>query len=168
MTRVYEPTSPTYSAPTDESLIADAIEALPQTGDRHHTIVQLDGETISLSVARAPADEDCWLWFSAAAAERAGFTSHWGRKVLEIRPPVRIDKGAGIINLLRDRDLAVALYVGDDTTDLDAFREATVRIAVRSAEGPPELIEQADAVVDGTDDVVAMLQALIPPGWEGK
>ncbi len=31
----------------------------------------------------------------AAAAEKAGFTAHWGRKVLEIRPPVRIDKGAG-------------------------------------------------------------------------
>ena len=33
----------------------------------------------------------------AAAAEKAGFTAHWGRKVLEIRPPVRIDKGAGIV-----------------------------------------------------------------------
>ena len=33
----------------------------------------------------------------AEAAEKAGFTAHWGRKVLEIRPPVRIDKGAGIV-----------------------------------------------------------------------
>ena len=61
----------------------------------------------------------------AAAAEKAGFTAHWGRKVLEIRPPVRIDKGAGIVHLLRDRKLAAALYVGDDTTDLDAFRGLT-------------------------------------------
>ena len=45
----------------------------------------------------------------------------WGRKVLEIRPPVRIDKGAGIVGLLRDSDLA-AMYVGDDLTDVDAFR----------------------------------------------
>ena len=67
----------------------------------------------------------------AAAAERAGFTAHWGRKVLEIRPPVRIDKGAGIINLLRDRDLAAALYVGDDTTDLDAFRGLTELVEAR-------------------------------------
>ena len=34
------------------------------------------------------------------AAEDAGFVTHWGRKVLEIRPPVRIDKGAGIVRLL--------------------------------------------------------------------
>ena len=108
----------------------------------------------------------------AAAAERAGFTSHWGRKVLEIRPPVRIDKGAGIINLLRDRDLAVALYVGDDTTDLDAFRGLTelvdrdrlgtaVRVGVRSEEGPSELAREADIMVDGTDGVRGLLQALL-------
>ena len=32
----------------------------------------------------------------AARAESAGLRTHWGRKVLEVRPPVRIDKGAGI------------------------------------------------------------------------
>ena len=108
----------------------------------------------------------------ATAAERAGFTAHWGRKVLEIRPPVRIDKGAGIINLLRDRDLAAALYVGDDTTDLDAFRGLTelvdrdrlgtaVRVGVRSEEGPSELAREADIMVDGTDGVRGLLQALL-------
>ena len=49
--------------------------------------------------------------------------------MLEIRPPVRIDKGAGIVTLLRDIELAAAVYVGDDTTDVDAFR------------GPDELVE---------------------------
>ncbi len=32
----------------------------------------------------------------AARAQEAGLHTHWGRKVLEVRPPVRIDKGAGI------------------------------------------------------------------------
>ena len=40
----------------------------------------------------------------AETAEEAGFVTHWGRKVLEIRPPVRIDKGAGIVSLLRDSE----------------------------------------------------------------
>lgn len=75
MTDVYEPTPTTYSAPPDETLIAEAIEALPATGDRHHTIVHLEDQTVCLSVARAPTREDCWLWFSAAAAERAELTS---------------------------------------------------------------------------------------------
>jgi trehalose 6-phosphate phosphatase len=108
----------------------------------------------------------------AAAAEKAGFTAHWGRKVLEIRPPVRIDKGAGIVSLLRDRKLAAALYVGDDTTDLDAFRGLTelvesgrlgsaVRVGVRSEEGPSALAREADVMVDGTDGVRLLLQALL-------
>ncbi len=56
-----------------------------------------------------------------AAAEAAGFWTHWGRKVLEIRPPVALDKGRGIRRLLDGQDLDAALYVGDDLTDLDAF-----------------------------------------------
>jgi hypothetical protein len=72
---MFEPTSTTYSASPDETLIAEAIDGLPQTGDRHHTIVPLEHQTVCLSVARAPAQEDCWMWFSAAAAERAELAS---------------------------------------------------------------------------------------------
>jgi trehalose 6-phosphate phosphatase len=108
----------------------------------------------------------------ARRAEAAGFTTHFGKKVVEIRPPVRIDKGAGIVSLLRDRDLAAAIYVGDDVTDLDAFNGLTelvesgrlghaVRIGVRSDEGPPALAETADAMVDGTDGVRDLLRSLV-------
>ena len=108
----------------------------------------------------------------AERAEAAGYKTHWGRKVLEIRPPVRIDKGAGIVALLRDTDLAAALYVGDDVTDLDAFRGLgelvemgslglALRVGVRSDEGPPELEQEADVMVDGPDGVRALLRALL-------
>ena len=72
---MYEPTPTTYSATPDETLIARAIEALPETGDRHHTIVQLEHQTVCLTVAKAPARDDAWVWFSSAAAERADLTS---------------------------------------------------------------------------------------------
>ena len=108
----------------------------------------------------------------AEAAEKAGFNAHWGRKVLEIRPPVRIDKGAGIVSLLRDTELAAALYVGDDTTDIDAFRglgelvemgslKTALRVGVTSDETPPALEEAADVMVDGTDGVRDLLRALL-------
>jgi trehalose 6-phosphate phosphatase len=108
----------------------------------------------------------------AEAAEKAGFTAHFGRKVLEIRPPVRIDKGAGIVSLLRDTDLAAAVYVGDDVTDLDAFRGlselvemgrlgSAVRIGVRSDEGPSKLRQEADWMVEGTDGVRELLKSLL-------
>jgi trehalose 6-phosphate phosphatase len=108
----------------------------------------------------------------ARAAEAAGFATHWGRKVLEIRPPVRIDKGAGVVRLLRDERLAAAMYVGDDLTDVDAFRgldelaaagsiATALKIGVRSDEGPAELERDADWMVDGTDGVRELLQALL-------
>jgi len=108
----------------------------------------------------------------AEKAEQAGFVAHWGRKVLEIRPPVRIDKGAGIVGLLRDTDLAAAVYVGDDTTDLDAFRGLkelqemgrlgyALRVGVRSDESPSALQDEADTMVEGPDGVRELLRALL-------
>ena len=38
---------------------------------------------------------------SPQLAEQEGFAVHWGRKVLEVRPPVALDKGLGIAALLR-------------------------------------------------------------------
>ena len=98
--------------------------------------------------------------------------THWGRKVLEIRPPVRIDKGAGIVRLLREAELTAAVYVGDDLTDVDAFRGLdelvatgsigrAVKVGVRSDEGPSQLEEEADVMVEGTAGVRDLLHALI-------
>jgi trehalose 6-phosphate phosphatase len=108
----------------------------------------------------------------AAKADAAGLRTHWGRKVLEVRPPVRIDKGAGITSFLSEEDVDAALYVGDDTTDVDAFRalgqlaedghiSTAVRVGVRSEDGPAEITEQADIVVEGTSGVQKLLSVLV-------
>jgi trehalose 6-phosphate phosphatase len=108
----------------------------------------------------------------AAKAESAGLRTHWGRKVLEVRPPVRIDKGAGIRSFLEDLDVDAALYAGDDVTDLDAFRmldqlheegrlRRVVKVGVRSDEGPEEIVGEADVVVDGPQGVVDLLSLLV-------
>src|SRR4051794_29999525 len=108
----------------------------------------------------------------AAEAERQGLAVHWGRKVLEVRPPVALDKGRGIVRLLRGADVDAALYVGDDRTDLDAFRglrdelaagrlSAAVCVGVRSDETPEELEREADLLVDGPRGVRGLLQALL-------
>ena len=134
-----------------------------------------DKEAIAAFHWRGTPDEDealATVEEVAEAAEKAGFVPHWGRKVLEIRPPVRIDKGAGIVNLLRETDLAAGVYVGDDVTDLDAFRgltelqelgrlEYALRVGVRSEESPSALQEEADAMVEGLDGVRGLLRALL-------
>jgi hypothetical protein len=65
-----------------------------------------------------------------------------------------------------------ALYAGDDRTDIDAFRalgtmladgklEAAVRIGIRSAEGPPDLGDEADLLVDGPEGLLTVLRGLL-------
>jgi trehalose 6-phosphate phosphatase len=101
----------------------------------------------------------------AARAEAEGLVTRWGRKVLELRPPVEAHKGTAVVRLLEEDGLRRALYAGDDTTDLDAFAaldglELPVRVAVASAEGPPELREAADVTVDSPAELVALLREL--------
>ena len=101
----------------------------------------------------------------AERARATGFVARFGRKVLEIVPPLEANKGTAIRRLLQERALRRALYAGDDTTDLDAFRavdglEHAVRVAVASAEAPSALREAADVVVETTDEFLDLLRRL--------
>jgi trehalose 6-phosphate phosphatase len=117
---------------------------------------------------RGVADEDAalaQLEQIAAAARSAGFRARFGRKVLEILPPIDANKGTAVGALLAERGLGRALYAGDDTTDLDGFRaldglELAVRVAVASAEGPEDLRAAADIVLASPAEALEMLRRL--------
>ena len=111
------------------------------------------------AVARA------YLTRVAAAAEAEGLVPRWGRMVLEVRPPLEAHKGTAVRTLVGRARVERALYAGDDRTDVDAFAgldglEVGVRVAVDSPEAPPELLEAADVVVEGTDGVLELLRRL--------
>jgi trehalose 6-phosphate phosphatase len=141
-----------------------------------------DKDAIAAFHWRGAPDEQAAAALVRTIAERAkqeGFAVHWGRMVLEIRPPVALDKGLGVSALLQGAidanngpPIKRALYVGDDSTDVDAFRalrelveagtlEFAVRVAVGSEETPPALAEQADLVIDGQSSVRGLLEALL-------
>ena len=107
----------------------------------------------------------------AAEAEGAGLWTHWGRKVLEVRPPVPIDKGQAVRELLRRTPVRAAIFGGDDATDLDVYDtlsellaegalDAAICVGVRSDEGPAAIVERADLVVDGTPGFAQVLAVL--------
>jgi trehalose 6-phosphate phosphatase len=109
----------------------------------------------------------------ASEAEWQGLVVHQGRKVLELRPNVPINKGIAVAALVPARPIDAALYAGDDRTDVDAFtalralREdgelsVVVCIGVGSEEAPPEVSAAADLTVPGPDGFVAVLEALAP------
>lgn len=101
----------------------------------------------------------------AELAAEHGLKARWGRKVLEVLPPVEAHKGTAVRALLDDRGLRRALYAGDDATDLDAFHaldglEAAVRVAISSEEGPSELGVAADLLVGSPEALLELLRRL--------
>ena len=130
-----------------------------------------DTELKPLSVAlhyRSAADEEAArtrLEAVATGALEQGLRVRWGRKVLEVLPPLDISKGTAVRLLLAETGLRRALYAGDDTTDLNGFDaldglDAAVRVAVVSSEGPAVLGERADVVVGSTGAFLELLRRL--------
>jgi trehalose 6-phosphate phosphatase len=101
----------------------------------------------------------------ADLAAEHGLKTRWGRKVLEVLPPVEAHKGTAVRALLEKHGLRRALYAGDDSTDLDAFRaldglDASVRVAIVSDEAPSDLGVGADVVVGSPQALLELLRRL--------
>lgn len=123
---------------------------------------------------RGAADEDTAEALAheiAGDAEWRGLFVGWGRKVLEIRPPVRVGKGRAIAQLLEGTAIRHALYAGDDRTDVDGFAalhglrddgrlETAICVGVVSPEAPEQLVDHSDLTVDGPEGFVELLRAL--------
>jgi trehalose 6-phosphate phosphatase len=99
-------------------------------------------------------------------AERHGLEVLPGRMVWELRPPTGRDKGTAVRQVLASSGASALVVAGDDVGDLAAFRAAeelaaeggsALRVAVRSAEAPAELLATADLVVDGPEGMRDLL-----------
>jgi len=136
-----------------ETVDWDDVERKPLTVTFHYRRAEDEAEALRL------------LQAVAARASAEGLVPRFGRKVLELRPPLDAHKGTAVAHLLAERDLRRALYAGDDATDVDAFRaleglELGVAVAVASPEGPRELREAADLVVDSPAELLELLRGL--------
>ena len=135
--------------------------------------VEEKGITASVHYRNAPPEVgERSVEFVKREGERLGLRITVGRGVVEARPPIRADKGTAVRTLVEEYGPKRAMFIGDDTTDLDAFRELEklreegtlkeiLRIGVASEEGPPEITSEADIVVDGVEGVGRVLRALL-------
>jgi trehalose 6-phosphate phosphatase len=129
--------------------------------------VEDKGLTLSFHY-RGVADEEAAEEFLLDVAERArdaGLRPRFGRKVLEVRPPLDASKGTAVRTLLDERGLRRAFYAGDDATDLDAFHvlrelDLGVRVGVASPESPRGISELADVVVRTPAELLGLLRTL--------
>jgi trehalose 6-phosphate phosphatase len=137
--------------------------------------VEEKGITASIHYRNAPPEVGRKsVEFVKAVGEELGLRITVGRGVVEARPPIRADKGTAIRLLVEEYGPRKAMFLGDDTTDLDAFRELEelrdegvldmiVRVGIASDEGPEEIITEADVVVEGVEGVSEVLEALLRP-----
>ena len=105
-------------------------------------------------------------------AREFGLGRAGGRLAYELRPPTRFSKEDIVLERAREADLDAVLFAGDDRVDLPAFDAldalsaegvATVRVAVTSDEGPSELFERADLLVQGPEAMVDLFEELLTP-----
>ncbi len=135
--------------------------------------IEEKGITASVHYRNAPPEVgERSVEFVEREGERLGLRITVGRGVVEARPPIRADKGTAVRALVEEYGPERAMFIGDDTTDLDAFRELVtlreegtlrevLRVGVSSEEGPPEITSEADIVVDGVDGVGEVLRKLL-------
>jgi trehalose 6-phosphate phosphatase len=127
---------------------------------------------VAVHTRRVP-DRDRWAapidQAARQIASRHGLEVVPGKLVWELRPAVRSDKGDAVGKVIADSGARSVLVAGDDLGDLAAFAAAAqaggdgLRVAVRSAEAPPELLAQADLVVDGPPGLRDLLERLAAP-----
>jgi len=85
-----------------------------------------------------------------------------GKMAIELQPPLGVNKGTATLDLIREHKLRRAFYLGDDSSDVDAFR-AIHRVAAHDFEGlaivvtgietPPEVETEADFILEGVGEV---------------
>jgi trehalose 6-phosphate phosphatase len=99
------------------------------------------------------------------------------RMAIDLLPPVDVDKGMAILDLIRGYNLQGCIYLGNDTTDIDAFRAIHTAsrdlnfqgfaIGIITQETPEKLITEADFTLNGVNDVERflkwMLQTVLQP-----
>lgn len=131
-------------------------------------LVERKGLSVTLHFRVAPerrAEAQSW---ARAAAATSGLAVMVGRQSFELRPPLPRDKGTALADAVDG--LQAVCFLGDDRGDLDAFDVldrleangvAALRVGVRSDEAPDELLERADALVDGPRGSVELLEQLL-------
>jgi trehalose 6-phosphate phosphatase len=124
---------------------------------------------LALHFRQAPEDEAEVEALAKETAERYRLALHRGRQVIEVRPPLVFNKGRAVEMMVRRHAFAQAAYLGDDLTDVAAFRAlhelegegfSGLAVAVVSPESPPELLQECDLEVEGVAGVVVFLGSL--------
>ncbi len=136
------------------------------------TILEDKGPTASVHYRLAPNQRAARTALFALLEPLAATEGLWlteGRALIEIRPPVPINKGYALRRLCAAYSLDSVVMFGDDLTDVDAFDAlrdlraageiAGLNIGVVAPDGtaPPAVLAGVDAIATGVSGIAALL-----------
>jgi trehalose 6-phosphate phosphatase len=139
------------------------------------TILEDKGPTASVHYRLAPNHPEARAALFALLEPLAAAEGLWlteGRALIEIRPPVPINKGRALRRLCAVYALDSVVMFGDDLTDVDAFdalrdlraagEVAGLSVGVIAPDGtaPPEVLASVDAIATGVTGIAALLTAV--------
>jgi trehalose 6-phosphate phosphatase len=159
--------------------LADVAPRIRRVARDQHLFVEEKGLALAVHYRQAAEPEATRQSVLAALepiAREIGFAVTEGRMVVEVRPPPPFGKGWRLQRLAEARGFRSLIYLGDDTTDMDACEALRawraqapgrhgLAIAVGSEEAPPRLLEVADAVladVPAVGQFLSRLAELLP------
>lgn len=173
-----------------ERWTGDAVEVTPEVADYRPALeaaatalraylvdgMFIEDKIASLSVHyRQTANPEAFVRefapLAKAISAKHGLKVFQGRMIFELRPPINIDKGTTFARLAEEYALDGAVFVGDDTTDVDALlmtrrlRERgqcyALGIGVESDDMPAPVRASADLLALGISDVEDFLDWLL-------
>jgi len=115
------------------------------------------------------AERDIWLALEGSSRAKSLQITP-GRMSINLLPPVAVNKGTPVLELIQEYSLRGGIYLGDEFTDIDAFRAIHnachaldfqgFAVGVTSQEMPKKLVAEADFILNGVNDVECFLKWL--------
>ncbi|MEO6197859.1 MAG: trehalose-phosphatase [Dehalococcoidia bacterium] len=136
-------------------------------------LIEDKGPIVALHYRMAASEADAVAAIESAIAgspAARGFTIHHGRKVIELRPPLPLNKGTAATSLLDRITPAAVICLGDDVTDIDMFRavqasgipSAVIAVANDEETGVMEAAEYFVRGVEGVERLLEQVLTAIP------
>ncbi len=161
----------TREAQTYSEAIKDAIEALNPLLSMKGIYIENKGITATIHYRLCPEPQSAKkqiLTVIENSPQLKKLRIVQERMAIDLLPPIEVNKGTAILDLLKEYNLKSGIYLGDDFTDIDAFRaiHAASRdsnfhgfaIGVISQEMPPRLTAEVDFTLNGVNDVERFLK----------
>ena len=144
------------------------MEKRAQTNAPEDVVIERKGLALALHYRASPTAEQWIRGFCAEAARETGLIAHDTRYSVELRPPVELDKGDAMRELVEEHRPSAMAFFGDDLVDIPAvetmrsFAEIpSAAVFVDNVEGPRAFADIADLVLPSPAEAARALAAVL-------